>query len=248
MFEYFGWLLVSAVIVGLAKGGIATAGALAVPFAALVMNPVAAAAILLPVFVVTDVVALWLYRKDFSRRNVSILIPAVLFGIVIAAILIPYLPEALLLAITGGIGLWAVARSVFKRDSTKVQPARVAPGLFWGTIAGITTFITHSGAPPIQAYMIPQNLTRLVFAGTMAITMAVGNFAKIPGYASLGLFDDIEWSLVATLVIAGIGATFFGRWIVKRMTDKLYIRVIEVLLFILSVLLLGKAARLLLMQ
>lgn len=246
MFENFGWLLVSAIIVGLAKGGIATAGALAVPFAALVMNPVAAAAILLPVFVTTDVFALWLYRRDFSRRNVSILIPAVLFGIVLASVLIPFLPEVILLAITGGIGLWAVARSVFKRNSTTPQLARVTPGLVWGTIAGITTFITHSGAPPIQAYMIPQNLTRLVFAGTMAITMAVANFAKIPGYASLGLFDDIEWSLVGILVAAGIGATFFGRWMIKRMTDMFYIRVIQVLLFILSVLLLGKAVRLLL--
>lgn len=246
MFEHFGWLLVSAIIVGLAKGGITTAGSLAVPLAALVMNPVAAAAILLPVFVITDVVALWLYRKDFSRRNVTILIPAVLFGIILATLLTPYAPEAVLLAITGAIGLWAVGRSVFQRDTTTEKPGRVAPGLFWGTIAGVTTFITHSGAPPIQAYIIPQNLTRLVFAGTMAITMAVANFAKIPGYASLGLFDDLNWSLVGFLVAAGIGATFFGQWLVKRMTDKTYIRLIEVLLFVLSVLLLVKAARIVL--
>lgn len=246
MFEHFGWLLASAIIVGLSKGGIATAGSLAVPLAALVMNPIVAAAILLPVFVVTDAVALWLYRKDFSRRNVAILIPAVLLGIIFAALMTPYAPEALLLAITGGIGLWAAGRSIFQRNTTMEKPANMGPGMFWGTIGGFTTFITHSGAPPIQAYILPQKLTRLVFAGTMAITMAIANVAKIPGYASLGLFDELNWSLVGILVAAGIAAAFFGRWLVTRMTDRTYIRLIEVLLIILSVLLLAKAARLVL--
>ena len=56
----------------------------------------------------------------------------------------------------------------------------------------------------------------------------------------------MDWSLVAILVVAGISATFLGRWMVKRMTDRVYIRVIEVLLFVLSVLLLTKATRLVL--
>lgn len=246
MVDHFVWLLVAALIIGLAKGGLSSAGSLAVPFLALFMNPVVAAAILLPVFVITDAVALWLYRRDFSAKNVAILVPSILFGIVLATILVPYAPEALLLAITGGIGLWAVGRRVLRRDITTQRPARVLPGFFWGTIAGITTFITHSGAPPAQAFLIPQNLTRLVFAGTMAITMAIANFAKIPGYTALGLFDDMDWSLVAILVVAGISATFLGRWMVKRMTDRVYMRVIEVLLFVLSVLLLTKATRLVL--
>lgn len=243
--DQFIWLVAAAIIVGLAKGGMSSAGALAVPLAALAMNPIVAAAILLPVFLVTDVVALWLYRKDFSQRDVGILAPSLILGIFLATFAVPFISEAFLLLITGVIGIWAVSRNYFKRSEPTQPSSSPILGVFWGTVAGVTTFFTHSGAPPIQAYLIPKNLGRLVFAGTMAVTLAIGNFAKIPGYATLGLFEGLDWSLVGMLVGAGIAATYFGRWLVLRMTDKVYMRVIEILLLCLSVLLLGKAAQLL---
>lgn len=242
MIEHLFWLIAAALIVGLAKGGLSAIGSLAVPMLALFMNPVQAAAILLPVLLVTDVVAVWLYRRDFSRRNVAILVPSMLAGIAIATVIVPYTPEALLLAITGGIGLWTLQRRWFGRPPDKPAEARVGPGVFWGTIAGVTTFITHSGAPPTQAFLFPQSLSRLTFAGTFAVSFAISNFAKLPSYYALGLFDAVNWRLQGGLVLIGIGGTVLGRWIVKRLTDQTFVRVIEVLLLILSVLLLGKAA------
>jgi len=206
------------------------------------MNPVQAAALVLPVLIVTDLAALWLYRKDFSKRNVAILLPAMLTGIAIATVIVPYTPEPVLLAFTGLVGLWTVGRRWFGKKVDEVQPAEVAPGLFWGTIAGVTTFITHSGAPPTQAYLLPQNLPRLIFAGTMAITFALANFAKIPSYYALGFFEGLNWGLAGGLAAVGIAATFIGRWMVKTMSDKVYMRIIEVLLLVLSVILLTKAA------
>lgn len=212
------------------------------PFLAIFMNPVQAAALVLPVLIVTDAAALWLYRKDFSKRNVAILIPAMFAGIAIATVIVPFTPEPALLAFTGLVGLWTVGRRWFGKRPDGIQAAEVVPGLFWGTIAGVTTFITHSGAPPTQAYLIPQNLPRLIFAGTMAITFALANFAKIPTYYALGLFEGVDWWLASGLAAVGIASTFVGRWLVKNMSDKQFMLVIEVLLLILSVILLTKAA------
>lgn len=231
----------AAVVIGIAKGGLATAAALAVPFLALVMNPVQAAALVLPVLIVTDLAAIWLYRRDFSRQNVSILLPAMLAGIVIASMIVPFVPEVGLLAFTGLVGLWTVWRRWFgKRQAHDAEP-RTVSGLIWGTVAGITTFITHSGAPPIQAYLLPQNLPRLVFAGTMAITFALANFAKIPSYYALGYFEGLNWRLAAGLAAVGLASTFLGRWLVKSMSDALFSRVIELLLLIISLILLAEA-------
>ncbi len=241
MIDHIVWLLIAALLVGISKGGLSSLGALAVPFLALFMNPVFAAALLLPIFIITDMAALWLYRRDFSGRNVAILIPGILFGIAVATVIVPYASEPALLAFTGCVGLWIVWRRWFRRDVETDQPADVPTGLFWGMVSGVTTFITHSGAPPVQAYLLPQNLPRLVFAGTMAITFAVANFAKVPSYVMLGMFDDISPRLVGLLAISGILGTFIGRAIVKRLTDKGFSRVIETLLLVLSVILLVKA-------
>ncbi len=242
MIEHLHWLIIAAILIGLSKGGLASAGALAVPFLAIFMNPVLAAALLLPVILVTDMAAIWFYHGDTSRRNVAILLPAMIAGIVVAALIVPFVSEPLLLAFTGGIGLWAVMRRWSQKDTTTRRDARIVPGLIWGTFAGIATFITHSGAPPTQAYLLPQNLPRLIFAGTMAITFAIANFAKIPSYHALGFFEGLNWPLIAGLSVVGLVGTLIGRWLVQNMPDKIYGRVIEILLLVLSLILLGKAA------
>ena len=71
----------AAFLVGASKGGLPMVGALGVPLLALVMSPVAAAALLLPVYIVSDWVGLWAYRHEYSKRNLGILLPAMIFGV-----------------------------------------------------------------------------------------------------------------------------------------------------------------------
>ncbi|WP_289149849.1 sulfite exporter TauE/SafE family protein [uncultured Salipiger sp.] len=148
-------LYAAAVIVGLSKGGLASAAAVAVPLLSLFMNPVTAAATLLPVYVVTDWIGVWLYRRSCSHRNVRILVPAILFGVAIATVITPYTPESALLLFTGGIGLWYCARVWLARGVPEQTKARLLPGLFWGTITGIASFITIPARPRARSTCCP---------------------------------------------------------------------------------------------
>lgn len=233
-------LLIAALIVGMSKGGLASAAAISVPLLSLFMNPIQAAAMLLPVYIVTDWVAVWLYRHEFSAPNLAILIPAMLFGVAVATVLTPYTPESLLLIVTGGIGLWYCLRTWLGRGLAERTGARVAPGVCWGAIAGITSFITHSGGPPAQAYLLPQRLPKLQFAGTIAIAFAACNLAKLPAYWELGNLQGLDWQLTLALAATGIVGTRIGRAISVVLSETTYRRMIEVMLLLLSVTLLGK--------
>ncbi|MBT9386841.1 sulfite exporter TauE/SafE family protein [Pseudooceanicola sp. CBS1P-1] len=233
-------LIFAALIVGASKGGLASAAAIAVPMLALFMNPVKAAATLLPVYIVTDWIGVWLYRRDFSARNIWILTPSILFGVAIATVITPYTPEPALLIFTGLIGVWYCGRAWLGRASTEKTEARVAPGIFWGTLTGIASFITHSGAPPSQAYLLPQKLGKLEFAGTIAISFAVGNLVKLPAYYAIGQLDGLNWGLIAGLALAGIIGTIGGRALTKVLPEHTYVRMIQVMLLILSVILLAR--------
>lgn len=233
-------LLIAAFVVGLSKGGLASAAAVTVPMLALVMSPVAAAALLLPVYLVTDVVGVWLYRRDWSARNLAILVPSMLLGVVMAVLLVPILPEAALLLLTGGVGLWYLARSWLAGPLAAPTAATVPWGVFWGTLAGITSFVTHSGAPPAQAYLLPQRLPRLRLAGTITIAFAIGNLAKLPGYWAIGLLAELDWTLTVQLIAAGIAGTAAGRQVVKVLNDETYRRILEVVLLALSILLVAR--------
>lgn len=233
-------LILAALIVGASKGGLASAAAIAVPMLALFMNPITAAATLLPVYIVTDWIGVWLYRRHFSRRNVLILTPSIVLGVAIATVITPYTPEYALLIFTGLIGLWYCIRAWLKRGNLEKHAAKLGPGIFWGTITGIASFITHSGAPPAQAYLLPQRLDKLEFAGTVAICFAFGNLVKLPAYFAIGQLDGLNWLLVAVLAVAGISGTFIGRWLTHVLPQATYMRVIQIMLFVLSIILLAK--------
>ena len=81
--SYFVLAGLAALLVGLSKGGLPTVGMLAVPLLSLFMSPVKAAVLLLPIYIISDVVSVWLYRKNFSAPNLKILIPAGVLGVCI---------------------------------------------------------------------------------------------------------------------------------------------------------------------
>ncbi len=165
-----------------------------------------------------------------------------LVGVALATVITPYTPDSALLLTTGAIGLWHVVRNRFRHATSAPAEARIGAGVFWGTLTGITSFITHSGAPPSQAYLLPQRLPKLQFAGTIAIAFAVCNLAKVPGYWALGQFEALDGPLTAALIAAGIAGTVAGRWIVGRLHDRTYVRLIETLLLGLSLLLIWRGA------
>ena len=68
-------LAIPAVIaLGLSKGGFAGMGQMSTPMLAIIMPPLEAAAILLPIMLVQDANAVWVYRKDWNGRIVAIFV------------------------------------------------------------------------------------------------------------------------------------------------------------------------------
>jgi uncharacterized membrane protein YfcA len=102
-----GWALAlfAAVMVGLSKGGIPMAASISVPILAVVMNPVEAAGLLLPVYIIADMFGLWAYRKEFDKRVLLIMIPATTIGIGIGWATAEIVPERYVTLLVGVIGV-----------------------------------------------------------------------------------------------------------------------------------------------
>lgn len=229
--------LLAALVVGAAKGGLVSAGTLAVPALSLITDPLAAAATLLPVFIVSDVAGVWLYRRAFSLRNVLTLAGAGLVGVALTAVLLPYVPVAWLTLLTGMIGLLHLLQVNLRRLFAGLAATRkfqLLPGLFWGLLIGITSFVSHSGTPPFQRFMLPQRLPKPVYAGTSTLVFAAINLGKWPAYLAAGLTHGHPWLQVALLCTTGVLGTLIGRWLALRLSDRVYLTAIEVLLLAIS--------------
>jgi uncharacterized membrane protein YfcA len=232
------------VFIGLSKGGVPIIGMLGVPVLALVISPIRAAALLLPIYVVTDMFGLWAYRRQFSGRNLAILVPAAIAGIGIGWATASMVSDELVTLTVGVIGLSYCLDLWLKRHSS-LPPRRadVARGLFWGALTGFTSFVSHSGAPPYQMYVMPQRLAKLVFAGTSAILFAIINAVKLVPYWALGQLNLENLRTAALLFPIGIAATLIGVRIVRVISEETFFRLITAGLFAVSLKLSFDASR-----
>jgi uncharacterized membrane protein YfcA len=234
----------AALLVGLSKGGLSMAGALGTPVLAMVMSPVKAAALLLPIFVVSDWFGLYAYRREFDRRNLMILIPAGIVGIGIGWLSSSFVSDRMVGLFIGVIGIsFCLNAWRLRHHLPAPKPADIPRGLFWGTIAGFTSFVSHSGGPPFQVYVLPQQLSKTVFAGTTTITFAAINLVKLLPYWQLGQLDLANLKISLLLMPIAVAGTFAGVRLVRILPQRTFFLLIHAALFVLSIKLVVDAIR-----
>jgi uncharacterized membrane protein YfcA len=223
---YFYLAAVPAVILlGLAKGGFAGVGVLSMPLMTLVMSPVRAASIMLPVLIVQDAVSIWFYRHAFDRGNLAIMLPGACIGIAMGYLFAAYVPDAAIQLAVGLIAVGFAARRLAQARATAVPPSKAHPvmGVFWGAVSGFVSMIANAGAPPFQVYVIPQQLQRDVFIGTGVFFFAVVNWIKVLPFFALHLFTPQNLATSFVLLPLAVAATGFGVWLVRRVsTERFY--------------------------
>ena len=234
---------VAVLIVGIAKGGLGGGiGVVAVPLMAMFVSPVQAAAIMLPVLMVMDALAVRAYWQLWDWHNLGVLLPAALVGTGLGFLTFGYLSADGLRALVGVVALLYSVHYFVRRAPAGGRPPHTVAGLFWGATAGFTSFSIHAGGPPLQAYLLPQRLHRTTFQATSVLFFFVVNWSKVAPYAWLGQLsaDNLFTSLVL-LPLAPLGISI-GRYLHDRVNDVVFFGVVHVALFVIGVKLLCDAS------
>jgi hypothetical protein len=233
----------AAILVGLSKGGLPVVGMLGTPILALAVSPVTAAAMLLPIYVVSDLFGLQAYRRRFDRRNLAILIPATTIGVALGWATASITSERLVTLVIGAIGLAFCFDQYWKRrHQLEPKPADVRRGMFWGAVTGFTSFVSHAGAPPYQMYVLPQRLDKLTYAGTTTVLFAYVNAIKLIPYWALGQLNAANLKVAALLALPAIAAVYAGVWLVRVIPEALFYRLVIGALALVSLKLIWDAA------
>ncbi|MEZ5537460.1 MAG: sulfite exporter TauE/SafE family protein [Thiolinea sp.] len=224
--------IIAVLIVGISKGGLGGGlGVLGVPIMALVMSPVQAAAIMLPILCVMDLMALKAYWKGWSKLHLIRLLPAAIAGIALGTLSFKYLNDDFIRLLTGLIAIGFALNHWLKPARLIHQKPGVKAGLFWGTTAGFTSFVAHAGGPPVSIYLLPQKLDKSLYQATTVFFFLVVNYVKLIPYAFLNQFntENINISLLM-LPVAAIGI-WLGVHIHHKLPDQWFFRIAYVLLF-----------------
>ncbi|KHL24974.1 membrane protein [Croceibacterium mercuriale] len=242
---FYALAIPAVVLLGLSKGGFAGMGALAMPMLVFAVDPVRAAAILLPILIAQDAVGVWAFRRTVDWRLLAWMMPGSVLGIWLGYVFAASLSALTVMAMVGAISilfglyrLWTAGHALPSR--MRRWPEWV--GSLFGIASGYTSQIAHAGQPPFQVWVLPRNLERDRLVGTTALYFAVLNWIKVPAYVALGQFTPGNLLTSAALFPLAIVATFAGVWLVRRVSAERFYTAIHWLMVLVGVALVWEAA------
>ncbi len=228
--------VIAVLVVGLSKAGLLGGlGVVGVPLLTLVMAPREAAGMMLPVLLCMDAVAIWMYRKECDWSLIRIMLPGAAVGTLLGWAFWAVVSDSAVLLMVGVVTLLFVLDAILPlRKKLEGLPPSKPWGVFWGGIAGFTSFISHTGGPPFQIYTLPRRLPPAVYAGTTAFFFAIVNTAKLVPYYFLGQLNAQNLTLSAALAPVGLVGVCIGVYLVRRIDAKLFYRIAYWLVFLLA--------------
>ena len=221
------------VIIGMAKGGFSGVGALGTPVLALALPPATAAAILLPVLLVQDVVSVWSFRKTWSGWIVGWMLPGAVVGVAIASGYSAVVPEKALLLLLGLITLGFGIYRLWIERGGRIIAASNSPGwvgALFGVGMGVASQVAHAGGPPFQIWVTPRRLPHETFVGTTSVLFALVNWIKVPSYLLLGTLTRQTMTAAALLLPLAIVSTLIAVRVIRKLDTSRFYTIIYALM------------------
>lgn len=215
-------------LLGISKSGFGTGfGSLAVPLMAVSVTVPQAAAIMMPLLFVMDVLGIAAFRRDVDRPLLWFLLPSALVGTLLGTALFHWLDASAVAGIVGVITLLFLAQTFLVRRKVDAPPPPRWVGAILTATAGFTSFIAHAGGPPIAAYATRLGLSPVVYTATMAYLFFFVNLSKWLPYAWLGLLDTRNFATsLALMPLAPLGV-FIGVRMARRINPVLFYRLVH---------------------
>ena len=224
------------IIFGIAKSGLGGSIALiSIPLMTVVMPLGQALAVILPILILSDFIAVYRFRKEFDLDTLKLIVPFSAIGIFVGSVTFSYFSEDLLKFIIGLMGfLFSAQYFLFKKNKNISTKKSFIKGSICSTFAGFTSFCVHAGGTPTSIYLLPLRMKKEIYVGTRVIFFTFVNLIKFPFYISLSMIthDSLKQSMMLfPLSVIGI---LVGYQILKYIEENIFYNIIYILILISS--------------
>lgn len=219
-------LIISAVAImlGMAKVGVAGTGMIAVPLMAIAFGSKESTGLLLTILIFADLFGVWYFHQHASWHHLRRLLPFAMIGIILGTIAGDQISDetfkiamAAIIFISLPLMIWQENRGDLAAPTTPWFTASV------GILGGITTMIGNLAGPIMALYLLSMRFPKNQFIGTAAWFFLVINVSKVPFHVVV--WETITWNsfLLTTVFIPAVAlGAFLGLVLVKRIPEKPY--------------------------
>ncbi|MGE5647910.1 MAG: TSUP family transporter [Acidobacteriota bacterium] len=217
------WILgaACAFIAGVAKTGVPGLGIVIVPLMVLAAGDARqGAGWLLPLLCTADIFAVVVWRRHAAAKKLFALAPWVLAGVAAGAVALSW-SEHTLRIMAGTIVTLMLAAYLLRRHAPGVFRA-AGPAAPYGIAAGFATTVANAAGPVMNLYLLSKKLKKEEFIATGAWFFFLINLTKVPVYTWHGLITPRSLAFDAMLAPAVVLGAATGRWLVSRMSERVF--------------------------
>jgi uncharacterized membrane protein YfcA len=118
------------------------------------------------------------------------------------------------------LGYWRRYLSVQTQETSGTWHWSLAAAL--GVLAGFITLVANAAGPLMAIYLVAMRLPKLQFMGTAAVFFMALNLFKVPFMVKLGLITPQSFEFNLILAPAVLLGALAGRWLLMRINQQLF--------------------------
>jgi uncharacterized membrane protein YfcA len=217
--------LLAAFCIGMSKAGFSGISLISVFLMADLYGAKNSVGITLPLLIVADLTVYPAFLKHGSWKPVWKLLPATLVGLAAGWWLLDAISDGLArqsigVCILAMVGLQAL-RSWKPDLSDRLAASRVF-GTSAGVTGGVTTMLANAAGPVIQLYLLSRRLPKMELIGVGARFFLLVNLLKLPLTHQLDLITRASLIENAKCLPAVFGGVFAGKWLIQRVSQRIF--------------------------
>ncbi len=234
-----------ALMIGISKAGITGLSILSVAlFTYVIPSSKQASGIVLPLLIFGDIVAVLSYRAHTQWRYLGKLMPWTAAGVVLGYIALGHISDRTARIMIGVIVVCLSALGYVRRSSRARAHAAAGPQHWMlaaalGITAGFITLVANAAGPLMSIYLIAMRLPKMQFVGTAAVFFMLLNLFKVPFMVNLGLITVQSFAFNLALAPAVLLGALAGRWLLVRIDQRLFEKLVLALCAIAGILLIA---------
>lgn len=210
-------LLGAGLITGFSKFSVGGMGMLILPVLMIAYTGPESLGILVPMYILTDLVVVSLYRKGVNWGVLLRLLPLQIIGMVLGSWLLADMSASVFTTLIGSIiiGMLLLGWWLENHDAAFMRHPVMASSV--GLVAGVVSMTASAAGPLLSLYMLEQKMSKEAYISTRAFSFLIIDLAKIPLLLSLG-YVNLETTLIGikALPAVAVGA-LLGFWMLRRL-------------------------------
>jgi len=238
-------IITSGLFIGMGKTGLNGINSVMIPLLAITFGAKESTGIVLPMLCFADILAVIWYRRSAEWKHIMRLLPWAIAGLVLALWVERFVPARgfkfmIGVCIFAGLGvmLWNDSYNRKMGDKNKGVPSGWWFSAIFGLMGGFSTMIGNAAGPIMSVFLLSMRLPKASFLGTAAWFYLIVNYIKIPLQIFFWHNITVQGLLfnVCMIPIILTGAVL-GILLVKKVSEKLYRRLVYVMTIISATLL-----------